>query len=389
MTATLEPGATGGAPPAYAREYTELRLGEIWAKILKTEAVGVHEDFFESGGDSVQLVELQAQIEKEFGIELDGAVLWEQRTIEAQAKALVEEKFPRQNAGPLLLLQPFGSRPPIFFVHTHGGTVSYCVRLAKHLGSGQPSYGLQNEKLEEGRAYLSIAEMARDYASALRSVQREGPYHLFGYCSGGIIAYEIAQQLAASGQEIGFLGLMDAPAPGAMRLGWGGLWFQMARRAESGWKKLKTVGGKERMRVLGKKLRSAGRLIGEYAELERWHWRLRRQQGRKDALIPQGAEEVRQVNLAVMRDYRPAGGTAVPITYFNSRDLDDWFSIGPVEGWNSVAGQRVEVMDLPRGKTVPMDDRQAALIAERIQKRVREGAAHQGIPRRDSAGKSP
>ena len=85
--------------------------------------------------------------------------------------------------------------------------------LARELGSEQPFYGLQSVGLDGGEAPLdSIEEMAALYVGEIRSMQPHGPYVILGACFGATVAYEMARQLLAAGEEVGFLGLLD-PTP--------------------------------------------------------------------------------------------------------------------------------------------------------------------------------
>ena len=91
------------------------------------------------------------------------------------------------------------------------------VELAQHLGASQPLYGLQVPDLDgQGESLGSIEGLAAHYVEAVRGVQPQGPYLLGGWSMGGVIAFEMAQQLAAHRQEVGLLVMLDvfAPSPG-------------------------------------------------------------------------------------------------------------------------------------------------------------------------------
>src|SRR5204863_9063960 len=104
-----------------------------------------------------------------------------------------------------------GDRPPLFFMHPGGGNISCYVELAHQLGSEQPFYGLQSRGLDENHVPLTlISDMACYYVETLRRRQPEGPYMLGGWSMGGLIAYEMAQQLRSRGEEISLLALLDS-----------------------------------------------------------------------------------------------------------------------------------------------------------------------------------
>ena len=111
---------------------------------------------------------------------------------------------------PVVAIQPAGSRLPLFCVHPSNGSVICYLGLARHLGSDQPFYGLQSPGLEsEGRSLNSIEEMAAHYVAAMMEVEPRGPYLLAGWSMGGIVAYEMAQQLFAKGRDVRLLALID------------------------------------------------------------------------------------------------------------------------------------------------------------------------------------
>jgi thioesterase domain-containing protein len=114
----------------------------------------------------------------------------------------------------LVAIQPGGGKRPLFLVHPAGGHVFPYVHLAHALGPDQPCYGLQAKGLEEGNdPHTRIEDMAACYIKALQTVQREGPYLLGGWSMGGVVAFEMAQQLHAQGQRVALLALLDARIP--------------------------------------------------------------------------------------------------------------------------------------------------------------------------------
>jgi thioesterase domain-containing protein len=119
----------------------------------------------------------------------------------------------------LVPIQPKGSLAPFFCVHPVGGGV-FCYRdLARRLGYGQPFYGLQARDLFEGQEpHPDIEAMAADYVEGLRSVQPTGPYRLGGWSLGGVVAFEMAQQLRRRGESVSLLALIDSVAPRVMEL---------------------------------------------------------------------------------------------------------------------------------------------------------------------------
>ncbi len=113
---------------------------------------------------------------------------------------------------PIVTLQSRGSRPPFFSVHDGYGSPMFYGQLARCLGDDQPFYSFQPH-WPKGTPYTTIESMAASYVEAMREVQARGPYFLGGYCTGGVIAFEMAQQLYAAGEETALLALFSANNP--------------------------------------------------------------------------------------------------------------------------------------------------------------------------------
>jgi thioesterase domain-containing protein len=114
----------------------------------------------------------------------------------------------------LVALHPNGTRPACFLVHPPGGIVVCYQALAHHLGDDRPVYGIRSRGLQgETELPATLEEMAAEYVAVVRAAQPQGPYHLGGWSMGGIVAYEMAQQLRAQGQSVGLLALMDTTIP--------------------------------------------------------------------------------------------------------------------------------------------------------------------------------
>jgi thioesterase domain-containing protein/acyl carrier protein len=191
-----------------------IQLTAIWEDTLGIRPIGMRDNFFELGGHSLLAVRLMAQIEKVFGKELPLPLLFQAPTIEQLANTLRQEGWVVPWSA-LVAIQPDGSRPPFFCAEVYGGNVHFYRDLARHLGSDQPFYVLQLQDLEESQAHdVCVEDMAAHYLKDIRLLQPQGPYFLGGYGSGGQVAFEMAQQLQAQGQEVALLALFDAYAAG-------------------------------------------------------------------------------------------------------------------------------------------------------------------------------
>ena len=159
------------------------------------------------------------------------AWVFREPTIGGLAKLVEEGGAGLERWTSLVPMQPCGSRPPLYCVHGGAGTILHLWALAKRLGIDQPFYGLQARGLYGGDPPLMcVEEMAEHYLAEVRSVQASGPYFLVGYCFGSIVAFEMAQRLRQSGEEVGLLAAVNGPSSVWIRR-YGGLGGQASRRA--------------------------------------------------------------------------------------------------------------------------------------------------------------
>jgi thioesterase domain-containing protein len=199
---------------AASRDTLELQLVGIWQKVLGVRNVGVRDDFFELGGHSLLAIRLLTEIEKHCGKRLQLATLFVAGTIEHQAELIGRENWTPPWTS-LIPIQPGGARPPFFCVHAHDGHVLYYRYLARWLGPDQPFYGLQARGLDGKAPPLTrVEDMAVQYLAEIRSLQPAGPYYLGANCGGGIIAFEMAQQLHRAGEQAALVALIDSHSPG-------------------------------------------------------------------------------------------------------------------------------------------------------------------------------
>jgi phthiocerol/phenolphthiocerol synthesis type-I polyketide synthase E len=190
-------------------DQTTQRLTVIWQQLLGIDPITPDQNYFDLGGDSILAVQLFAQIEREFKVKLPVATLFESPTI-ADLAQLIKKDAPASGWSPLVAIQPAGSRPPFFCIHGAGGNVLIYRELAQHLGSDQPFFGLQSQGLDGKLPILrTVEEMAATYAKEIRRVRPHGPYLIGGYCGGGTVAFEVAQQLQAVGEQVALLALFD------------------------------------------------------------------------------------------------------------------------------------------------------------------------------------
>ncbi len=202
--------STSFVPP---RDTVEQQLQLIWSEVLQLTSVGVQDNFFTLGGHSLLAVRLMALIERHFGLNLPLATLFLCPTIEQLASHLrqLPDSLPWSS---LVAIQSSGDKRPFFCVPGVGGNVIYLYELARHLGADQPFYGLQAKGLDgESEPFTKVEDIANHYIEAIQTVQPTGPYLLGGHSFGGVVAFEMAQQLRKMGHEVALLAIIDAVAP--------------------------------------------------------------------------------------------------------------------------------------------------------------------------------
>lgn len=194
-----------GRPYTLPRNAVEQSLVQIWEKILDVRSIGIYDDFFELGGHSLLASRLFIDIEKAFAKQLPVTTLFWARNVEQLARIILLEEW----SAPWSLMFPIqtsGSKPPFFWVY--GETSD--VLLPHYLGTDQPLYGLMHESNTGKRVHhTKLADIAANHLREIKKVQSKGPYFLGGFCFGGVVAFEIAQQLQKQGQEVALLFLVD------------------------------------------------------------------------------------------------------------------------------------------------------------------------------------
>ena len=197
----------------------------VVADLLDMPDLTPDDHFFDMGGDSLKAIRLIVDLEKLSGFKLRMQDIYQSPTPRAMAALIFggssvdipqnsdlskTERFAIGDWSPVVSLKPSGSRLPLFLMHTTPGDIMGYGNLVAKIDPNQPVYGLQAIGLKDVTlAHKTVPDMAAFYIERIRELQPEGPYMLAGWCFGGFIAYEMAQQLLAQGQEVGFLGMLE------------------------------------------------------------------------------------------------------------------------------------------------------------------------------------
>ncbi|HXY94090.1 MAG TPA: AMP-binding protein [Acidimicrobiia bacterium] len=205
-------------PDVHGRPYREpvgreRDLAQLYEQVLGVERIGLDDDFFELGGDSLAAIELLATIDEQFGVSVPAPVLLEAPTVAQLARRLVRRRA--RDAPCAVALRQDGSGTPLFCA-TGGGSPATTLRALAGALAPRPVYGLQARGLEErARPDRSVEAFARRYLRDVRDIQPNGPYLLAGHSFGALVAFEMACRLEAVGEQVAQLVLIDMTAPGA------------------------------------------------------------------------------------------------------------------------------------------------------------------------------
>jgi thioesterase domain-containing protein len=213
--AALPPFPDGGlvALPEPVRPYLglQLQLIAIWEDVLGVRGIGIRDDFFDLGGNSLLAMRMLQRAEIACGKVILPAALFTNATVEHLAGEIARDVI--EDSPALLRVHDAGTRAPFFYLHGDlSGGGFYSLKLSRALGHEQPFYVLPPQDIRTLPAAPSIKEMAAAHLAALRAVRPKGPYVIGGFCVGGLVAYELAQQIEASGESVEMLLIIDATA---------------------------------------------------------------------------------------------------------------------------------------------------------------------------------
>ena len=225
-------------PPYTApRNRLEQRLAGMWEELLRHSPVGIDDDFFDLGGDSLTAVRLFARMSDEFGGEIAQApsesgagsplrpsVLWRASTVRKLARHITRTARVDPLARPLIEVQRGNAStvPLIMLTGDWGGLGFYVRKLASHLDPQRPVYAMMPHDVTAEGAPQTIQEMAAAFLPTVRAAQPRGPYLIGGYSHGGLVALELAKQLQQSGEDVALVFAIDTsmPDPRLQYLSW-------------------------------------------------------------------------------------------------------------------------------------------------------------------------
>lgn len=331
-----EPEKTFVAP----RNELELRLTKIWEKVLCIKHIGVKDNFFDMGGHSLLAVRLFSQIEKTTGRNLPLITLFQAPTVELLSKVLREEGW-SPSWSSLVPIQTEGSKPPFFCVPGPLGHVLCFADFAYYLGSEQPFYGLRPKGLDgEEVPYTCIEKMAEHYINEIRTIQSEGPYFLGGNCFGGLVAFEMAQQLQVQSQKVALLALFEAYVPGTFYPLYGikPFFIRLIQRIRRHLDNLSRLSPKEKFLYFMEESRNVLK-----SKIWKIAYKFYLDIGRP---IPHAFRSVREANFQALRDYVPKVYSG-KLNLYQSNKRFAGFYYDPQMGWEKLAPGGIEIHKVP------------------------------------------
>ncbi|WP_238815711.1 non-ribosomal peptide synthetase [Nocardia brasiliensis] len=209
------PEFTGAAEYRAPQSALEQTVAEVFGELLGTQAVGLDDDFFGLGGNSLLAAQAVGRLREATGASVSVQWFFTDATVAglaARIDAGVAGEIDANAALNVLLpIRTGGTETPLFCLHPMYGLAWTYVGFTRYLPAAQPIYGVQSPALsEEGALPDSIAALARRYVTEIRAVQPEGPYRLLGWSLGGVLAHAIATELQAAGQRVELLAMMDS-----------------------------------------------------------------------------------------------------------------------------------------------------------------------------------
>jgi thioesterase domain-containing protein len=222
----------------------------------------------------------------------------------------------------------------------------------------------------------SVEEMAARYLSEIRTRQAAGPYYLGGYSFGGIVAFEMGQQLRGQGETVALLALFDTGAPGAAKR------TPLTKRIRAHIQNIVRIGPPDRMRYVWTRAKA----VQEIAHTLLWG-RLYRYQPRVAARLARAGRNAAAANMAAYQEYQLATYSG-RLTLFRARETSVGWSTDPDRGWRRIAVEGLEIHEVPGDHISMLEEPQVCGLAERLRECL-EKAQLQAGERLPKATRSP
>jgi amino acid adenylation domain-containing protein len=208
-----QPGGAGAREIEPPQGETEEKLAAIWCDLLRIGQVSRDDSFFELGGHSLLVARLLVRIEQQWGRRIGMAEFFQAPTLEKLAERIEGNAI--ADLGEWVPLQPLGDELPLLWLD--GGPTF--LALAQAMGTNRPFLGLPLGPILERtlQTGMTFEQMASEIVAVIRESRPNGPYLIGGWCTNGIMAFEVARQLRAAGEDVPLLALGHTMNPVAFQ----------------------------------------------------------------------------------------------------------------------------------------------------------------------------
>jgi len=354
------------------RDDIETQVVRIWEKVLEITPIGIQDDFFELGGSSLQAAQIFTEIEKTFGKRIPLATLYQATCISQQTDFIRRDDW-IPDWSSLVTLQSGNAKPPLFLAAPIGGNVIAYRNLILHLGSDQPCYGLQAVGLDGIQAPMrSVSQIAKHFIKQIKTVHPDGPYYLSGTSFGGLVAYEMAQQLHDQGKSIALVVMFDTYGPNYPKPS--SSTPLLLRKISKYLKRFDThIHNLIYTDWKGRWIYLKVRILRLYNRFFQRDWRKPEQV--LDP-VPQKEQKVRMAQTKAarrtrrnMHDKRRFDGRLV---LFRAENQPSGIYPDPKLGWGEVVGDEIEIYEIPGGHGFIKNETSAGVVAEKLKQILAE-----------------
>jgi thioesterase domain-containing protein/acyl carrier protein len=340
--------STEPVPFLAPRDALECQITQIWEEVLNTKPIGVRDNLFALGANSLLAVKLGDRLQQVLHKSIPLATIFQATTIEQLAVTLSQPQYALSESC-IAAIQPHGTNPPLFLFEG----VGIYYPLVPYLGTEQPIYGLVGEL---GKGKLAncdrIEDLATYYINEIQTIQPQGPYFLGGVSWGGVVALEVAQQLLAKGEKVGLLALLDTIRPSARQP------LPFSQRVRYHYRQLIQYGFdrflqkiQNRIKKLQKKLTLVYGKLGVEREL---------------------VASNNLARLAIRDAYNKAAMKYIPqvypgkITIFVASDRSGGSELAPDLGWGNIPQQGIEIHEIPGDHLGILQEPHVQVLAARL-----------------------
>jgi FkbH-like protein len=377
VNATTSCAAGVRAAADVPRNELERQITLIWERVLAISPIGIHDNYFDLGGDSLKAVRIFVEVQELVGQDLPLVTLFEAPTIAQLAELLGDSNW-KPHWRSLVPLKSSGTRPPFYCVHGVGGNVIEFRDMIRYFHPDQPFYGIQAIGLDgkSCRQNLTVEQMARHYIREIRELQPDGPYYFGGSSFGGLVAYEMARQVLAEGLEVGIVALFDTHGPGYPRTlpttsAFERKLDQLRFRVSLHWSNLLATKPRQRPQYIWIKAKRCKKAIvfKTRSFVNAAHRSMKLLASR--LFLPAAIRKVNQAGHWAAADYVP-GEYPGSITLFRATRQPPGICQDPTLGWESVVRGRIDIYDTPGYHGTLVREPRAAELVRQVEDALRK-----------------